>query len=206
MKTFLLSCTFIALFGMICQAQTVALSPLENGFATTYALEAAQEFTKAAELLQKIYDPHSYEINLRIGWLLYNAGDYEHSKFYYLAAADLIPTSVEARLGAALPLSMLEQWDQVAAQYLAILKFDSHNSMVNYRLGLIHYNRKNYSAARPYLDAALSVYPFDYSIVGAAAWNYYMMGAVEEAKKLFHRVLLIAPGDEYATDGLVRMQ
>jgi len=175
---------------------------LQSAFATSYTLEYSAKYSEAVTELKKVYDASSYETNLRLGWLCYEAKDYANSCTYYKIASDLLPMSIEAKLGYVLPLAALSKWDDVILQYKSILKMDNYNSTVNYRLGLIYYNRKDYPTAKNYLDNAINTYPFDYDIVSLTAWNDVMLGKKDDAKTLFNKVLLIRPTDTTAINEL----
>jgi tetratricopeptide (TPR) repeat protein len=84
----------------------------QDAFISSYALENRKEYAKAVEALKKVYDAQSYEINVRLGWLCYYAGNYPASISYYSKAIQLKPYSVEARFGYALPASALGNWNQ----------------------------------------------------------------------------------------------
>ena len=175
---------------------------LQSAFATSYTLEYSAKYTDAITELKKVYDPSSYETNLRLGWLCYEAKDYANACTYYKTASNLLPMSIEAKMGYVLPLAALSKWDDVILQYKSILKMDNYNSTVNYRMGLIYYNRKDYPTAKIYLDNAINTYPFDYDIVSLTAWNDVMLGKKDDAKILFNKVLLIRPTDTTAVNAL----
>jgi tetratricopeptide (TPR) repeat protein len=73
---------------------------------------------------------------------------------------------------------------------------------VNYRVGLIYYNRGEFAKADPYLEKVVNLYPFDYDGLLLLAWNKLSLQKSREAKVLFQKVLLNNPGDESATEGL----
>ena len=54
-----------------------------KAFEESYAEEAKGEYTKAITVLQKVYSETSYENNLRLAWLHYNAGLFSESCNYY---------------------------------------------------------------------------------------------------------------------------
>jgi tetratricopeptide (TPR) repeat protein len=75
------------------------------------------------------------------------AKNYSESIQYYDKAISLKPYAIEARFGCVKPLSATENWERVKAQYLQILKIDPQNTTANYWLGVIYYNRKEYTNA-----------------------------------------------------------
>jgi tetratricopeptide (TPR) repeat protein len=121
---------------------------------------------------------------------------------YYLRAIALKANAIEPRIGFAYPASVMGKWDDVVKQYQAILKLDPKNSNINYKLGLIQYNRKNYVLAYKHFETVATLYPFDYDGVLMFAWTNFQVGKSKEARALFQRILLLSPGDKSATEGL----
>src|SRR5438552_1271452 len=86
---------------------------LEDAFSKSYALESQGKFADAITLLKKSYDENGYELNIRIGYLNEEAGQYSEAEKYYAKAVTLMPNSVEAKLGYVLPLSAEGNWTKV---------------------------------------------------------------------------------------------
>ncbi|MFA4851918.1 MAG: tetratricopeptide repeat protein [Bacteroidales bacterium] len=175
---------------------------LQQAFADSYTQEYAGEYNKAVDALKKVYSEKSYEINLRLGWLMYMSGLFTESLAYYQKASNLMPYSIEAKLGYVYPAAALGNWEQVIKQYNDILKIDTKNATANYRLGLIYYGREDYSTAYKYFEQVINLYPFDYYYTLYFAWTNLRLGKNKEAKVLFNKVLVIQPNDESALEGL----
>jgi len=181
------------------KAQTVEMI---HAFSESYSLEAVGNYAKAIEELNQVYDENSYELNLRLGWLYYNLGNYFESKKKYEKAVALMPYSTEAKLGFVLPVSAMGNWDEVVKTYEKILEIDPQNSLVNYRMGAIFYERKQYEKALKYCERTVNQYPFDYDSVILLAWIHYQMGSMREAEVLFKKSMLIKPNNASAESGL----
>ena len=173
-----------------------------EAFKASYAHESSQKYTKAAESLLAVYDDSAYEVNLRLGWLYYNAGNQQKSIEYYQKAIKLMPLSVEAKLGLVYPLAALEKWDEVKAEYVKIIELAPGTTLAIFRLGLIQYNQGDYGSALKNFKKVIELYPFDYDSLLMAAWASLKLGKTREAKVLFNKVLLYSPGDVSATEGL----
>ncbi|MEX2511344.1 MAG: tetratricopeptide repeat protein [Cyclobacteriaceae bacterium] len=196
LKLFLLA--FILLLSFHAGAQDNVI----NAFKQSYDLEKAGDYRAATEALQAIYQSDGYEINLRLGWLQYHSGQLKESVDYYQKAVNLKPYAIEPKLGLVLPLSLQAEWDQIIEIYQKILQTDPQNSLVNYRLGLIYYNRGNYDKADLYLEKVVNLYPFDYDGLILLAWNKLNLQKTRESMVLFQKVLMNNPGDESALEGL----
>lgn len=170
-------------------------STIRLAFKSSYYAEAQYKYSKAIEDINKVYSASSYEMNLRLGWLNYENKKLTESVSYYQKAIDLMPMSIEAKLGMVYPLAALEKWDAVIDQYKAILKIDEYHSTVNYRLALIYYNRADYTNAWKYIEKYINIYPFDYDGTSLAGWIKYKEGKKDAAKALFEKALLMHPDD-----------
>lgn len=175
---------------------------LEAAFSKSYILEKSSDFKGAADALKKVYDESLYEINLRLGWLTYNAGTLDESVNYYGRAQKLMPYSEEARFGLILPLAAQGKWNDVIKLYDEILTVNPNNTVALYRLGLIYYNRKDYNKAQPLFKKVVDLYPFGYDGLLMLAWTTYFLGNSNQAKVLFNKVCLYNPGDKSALEGL----
>ena len=173
-----------------------------QAFKDSYAYETKGDYTTAAKEMLGIYKEDNYEINLRMGWLKYMGGMFTESITYYEKAIKLKPMSEEARLGIVMPASSLGNWDQVLLHYNKILEQSPNQTTVLYRIGLIYYNKGDYSKALGYYEKLANLYPFSYDGLLMYAWTCYKLGKLNEAKALFNKVLLLSPDDSSATEGL----
>jgi tetratricopeptide (TPR) repeat protein len=191
------------MYGMI---YTQNSTELINAFSQSYQLEGEGKFEEAIQALQPFPSGESYEINLRMGWLFYNKGDYFTAEKHYKAAMELMPYAIEARFGYVLPVAAMGNWTLVENTYKEILKIDPQNTLANYRLGAIYYERKNYEQAYKHVERVVNLYPFDYDSVVLFAWINFQRGSVGKAKVLFEKALMIMPGAESAKEGLKMLQ
>jgi tetratricopeptide (TPR) repeat protein len=199
MRRFILTIIFIfSVFASMAQDYT----KLTAAFSDSYAKEKSGKYSEAVSILKTCYDPNSYEINLRLGWLTYLDGQFSESSGYYSKAIELMPYAIEPRLGLVLPASSMGNWDMVIAQYNKILSIDPNNTVTLYRSGLISYDKKDYKQAYLYFERVVNLYPFDYQSVLMLAWTNYRLGKIHEAKILFNKALLYYPDDASAKEGL----
>lgn len=175
---------------------------LEEAFSKSYVKEKSGDFSAAMDEIKKVYSEISYEMNLRLGWLNYNAGLFDEAIIFYSRAQKLKPYSEEARFGLILPKSALGKWDDVIAIYSKILEINPQNTVALYRLGLVYYGRKNYNKAYPLFKKVVDLYPFGYDGMLMLGWTSYFLGNNNEAKVLFNKVKLYSPGDKSAEEGL----
>jgi len=174
----------------------------KDAYANSFILESKFMYSEAIKSMNDIYSEKSYFMNVRLGWLYYLKKEYVTSISYYKKAVQLNPKATEPLWGIALPQIALEQWVDVENTYLTIVRLDPKNSLVNYRLGVNYYYKKNYVEALKYFDVSLTLYPSDYDAMNMTAWTNYFLGKKEEAKILFTRILLMYQTDASALEGL----
>lgn len=182
------------------------VGPQQQAFSSSYTAEAKGNYSEAIKSITAVYDASDYPCNLRLGWLQYQDKDYIKASAYYKKATELRPYAIEAKFGYIKPLSALQKWDEVLAQYEAILKIDPQNTQANYWAGTMYYNRKDYKSAIAHFEKVVNLYPFDYDSSLMLAWAYMADGRNSDAKVLFNTVLLIAPEDSSATSGLKKLE
>jgi tetratricopeptide (TPR) repeat protein len=196
---------FIFLFTTIMlRAAAQSNAVLQKAFHASYADEANKNYTAAINDISPYYSENNYEINIRLGWLYYLNKNYTVSEQYYHKSVNLRPESVEAKFGYVQPLALLQSWDDVLEQYLAIIHIAPQNTQANYWAGVIYYNRKQYATAIKYFKIVVDLYPFDYDGNHMLGWALLMSGNKTGAKSYFETALIIKPGDESSTDGLNR--
>lgn len=179
-----------------------SLDALQSVFSKSYEAENAKNYANAINEIKAGYDPGNYVMNIRLGWLNYLAKQYTESISYYEKAISLKPYAIEARFGCVKPLSALEDWERVKKQYVEILTIDSQNTVANYWLGVINYNRKDFNVAAKLFEKIVNLYPLDYDSVIMLAWSKLNSSKPSEAKVLFQQALIIRPNDSSALSGL----
>jgi tetratricopeptide (TPR) repeat protein len=194
--------SLIILVFLLSPFELMAQNNIEQAFKESYELESSGNLKSAAQKLIAVYDAESYEINLRLGWLTYQAGQLKESADYYNKSIQLKPYAIEPKLGLAYPLSVQGKTEELLSLYLKIIQVDSQNSLVNYRVGLIYYNQGKFDKADPYLEKVVNLFPFDYDGLILLAWNKLSLQKSREAKVLFQKALWNRPGDKSALDGI----
>ena len=188
------------IMAMIISAQNQAI--WQQVFYKSYEAEKTGKYTIAINELKKVYKTDNYFVNIRMGWLHYLSRQHAEAEKYYLNAIRLKPYSIEARFGIVKPYSATEQWEKVKQQYHQILKIDPQNTIANYWLGVIYYNRKDYLNAVKLFEKVVNLYPLDYDSVIMLAWTKLNLGKQAEASILINHAITLRPNDESATSGL----
>jgi tetratricopeptide (TPR) repeat protein len=188
--------------GLMAQSTSV----IQTAFSKSYVSEQAGSYTTAVNDLKTVYSKDNYTVNIRMGWLYYLAKQYTESIKYYDIAIALKPYAIEARFGCIKPLSAIESWEKVKLHYLQILKIDPQNTVANYWLGVIYYNRKDYANAANLFGRNINLYPLDYDSIIMLAWTKLNLGKSPDAKVLFYQALVIRPNDSSALTGIKQLK
>lgn len=199
LKKISLVAAFAFLFSSIL-AQNAAVT--QAAFVKSYESEKSGNYPEAIKTMKTIYKADSYIVNIRLGWLSYLAKQYTESIKYYEKSITLKPYAIEARFGCVKPLSAIESWDKVKSHYVEILKIDPQNTVANYWLGVIYYNKKDYNNATRLFEKVVNLYPLDYDSVIMLAWSKLNTGKSADAKVLFNHALILRPNDSSALSGL----
>ncbi|MCF8379903.1 MAG: tetratricopeptide repeat protein [Bacteroidales bacterium] len=197
-KTLLILALALVVSGLKAQTFTEQV----KAFQQSYILAASGNYAEGINSLKTVYMENSYEINLRLGYLSYMAGRFTEAIAYYSKAIDLMPYSIEARLGYAYPASAIGNYSKVLEQYEKILEISPNNSIVMHRIGLIYYGREDYMKAEKYFEKVVNLYPFDYEGLTMLAWTKLKLNKTREAKSLFQKALLNTPSGSTAVEGL----
>ena len=182
------------------------VNPKVAAFQKSYDAALKNDYPGAIKALKDVYDKNAYEINLRLGYLYYLSGLHKDAMSYYKLAIDLNPKALEPRFGYVYPAAALGLNDDLIAQYSAMLQIDPQNAIANYRLGYIHYQRKDFATAYKCFQKVVNLFPFSYDGLIMFAKTNYQSGNKTEAKDLFSRVLLVSPGDKDATEALKQLK
>jgi len=175
---------------------------IKSAFQESYIQEATGNMTAAIKPLKEVYNEKSYELNLRLGWLSYQAGSFTESMAYYNHAIDLMPYAIEPRFGIVFPGAAAGNWNMVIGQYEKILEINPNNSIAMHRLGLIYYGKEDFETARKYFEKVANLYPFDYDALTMLGWSCFKLNNFREAKVLFQKALLHTPSGTSAIEGL----
>ncbi len=178
----------------------------QSVFNRSYEYEKNSNYAAAIKEMNSIYKSDVYFVNIRLGWLYYLSKNYAKSIEYYDRAIKLKPYAIEARFGCVKPLSAIENWEKVKNQYLQILKIDPQNTVANYWLGVIYYNKKEYENASRLFEKVVNLYPLDYDSVIMLAWSRLNSGKKSDANILFNHALDLRPNDSSALEGLKRLK
>jgi tetratricopeptide (TPR) repeat protein len=194
--------TFIVTFVTIISAYGQTDAVINSAFAESYKSELGGNYVVAVSQVRSVYRADDYNMNARLGWLLFLAKQYTESVNYYDRAIKLKPYCIEARFGMIKALNALESWDKVKEQYENILRIDSQNTTSLYWLGVLLYNRKEYDSAARNFEKVVNLYPMDYGSVIMLAWARFYQGRTADARVMFNQALLLSPNDASATQGL----
>lgn len=175
-----------------------------KSFNESMRYETDGKYDQAISSLTKIYSENQDDhlINIRLGWLYYQKKDYTKSKEYYKNSIKLNTSSIEAKLGLTLPLSALNEWDEIKELYLEIINIDSKNYTANLRLGQIYLANADYTNAKKYLEVAYKHYSSSYEPNLSLGYTYFYLGDKTNAKKLLTQALMLKENDSLALEGL----
>jgi tetratricopeptide (TPR) repeat protein len=182
----------------------LAQADKSSAWQASYDAETAGKFEQALDELKRLPAPQrdAYLANYRRGWLYYRLGRLAQSVASYVAAVNLEPASIEARVAVLLPMMALEQWRDVELTAQEVLKRDPENYLARQRLAFAKYSTKHFSEAEVLYRRLLVLYPSDVEMRAGLGWTVLGMGKAKDAAALFNQVLEVSSAHAGATRGL----
>jgi len=178
----------------------------EAAWSSSYGLEASKKYAEALSALSGISETGSDAqlLQLRKGWLSYLQGQYNDSVNFYQEALEKNPKSLDAALGATLPLLAQQRW-QEAAKYAQQVLASSPNQYTAYlRLIVAEEGAKDWSSMKKHAEELTERYPTDTSAFVYLARAYAWLGDKDSAKKAYTAVLSRLPKHYEATAYLAK--
>lgn len=167
----------------------------------SYTLEAGKRYAEAIAALDAIPagDADAQLALLRKGWLNYLLGQYNDSVELYKQAVQQSPKSLDAALGATLPLLAQQRWQEAALYAKQVLEVAPYHYTASLRLLLALEGARDWSEMKKVSEDLAERYPTDATALVYLARSYAWLGDKAEAKKAYSSVLSRIPGHYEAT-------
>lgn len=178
----------------------------DAAWTSSYTLEAGKKYADALSALNAISDSDTDAqlLLLRKGWLSYLQGEYNESVNYYQQALQQNPKSIDAALGATLPLLAQQRWQEAAVHAKDVLATSPSQYTAYLRLIVAEEGARDWSAMKKHAEELTAYYPTDTSafvyLARANAW----LGDKEAAKTAYNAVLSRLPKHYEATAYLAK--
>ncbi|MBF0351562.1 MAG: tetratricopeptide repeat protein [SAR324 cluster bacterium] len=154
----ILFCLFLILNTALASAYTI-----QDYFLSSYQYETQQDYDKAIQymLAVKRVQPEGYTVNLRLGWLYYVKQDYANSSFHYQLAMKAVPSSMDAKVSATLPLMAQQKWAAAEKILKEALAIHPNEPSANLKLAYVLRMQQKYDEAENVNNKMLAFYPLD---------------------------------------------
>lgn len=173
-------------------------------FQRSYDDEAAGKLETALSALDGIgaSGTAGYVAQLRRGWLLYRMGKHADAVKAYAKASTLDPASIEAKVGALVPLGELRRWIDIEAMAKEIVRKDPANYTANLRLAFALYSQAKFAEAEAAYRTVLAGAPSDVDARAGLGWSQLKLGKNRDAQATFSELLGYAPKNALALEGM----
>lgn len=170
-------------------------------WANSYTLEAGKRYAEAIAAVDAIPagDADAQLTLLRKGWLNYLLGQYNDSVDLYKQAVQQNPKSLDAVLGATLPLLAQQRWQESALYAKQVLEAAPYHYTASLRLLLALEGARDWNAMKKTSEDLAEHYPSDATALVYLARSYAWLGDKNLAKKAYNSVLSRIPGHVEAT-------
>ena len=193
----------LLLLSLVCQPLWAELSDYQTAYSTSFTLEQELKYKEAAQLLMDISTKYKddYELNLRLGWLLYLSANYANSVKHLKRAIKAEDGSIEAKNMILLPLMAAKEWGEVERYANMVIKKEPTNYYANLRLAYTHYVKQAYANALDRYLVLHSCYPSDIDVKLGAAACYLRLNQKGKAAHFYNKILKVYPTHELAKQG-----
>ncbi len=179
---------------------------VQQAYYDSYAYEKTQSYAEAIRSMRVVYEryPKAYTPNLRLGWLFYLNKNYVNALSHYKNAVDIVPSSVEAKLGWILVLKAQEKYADAKRLIYDVLKSDPYNYYSNMYLVDVLNANKEYEQSLKVISKMLQYYPTDVYFLSRLAYIYTQEGKHDLATGVYLDILILDPSNPDAISYLNR--
>jgi tetratricopeptide (TPR) repeat protein len=183
--------------------RTAATSALPDPLQAALALRAQGRLQEALAALS-VPAELSADANILRGDLQYELGQVEQAAETYLAVTEQDPDHVYAQGQLGLCLYRLKLWEAAAHAFGVVLQFDPHRDELRLQLADCLLRLKRFEAALACFDECWSEASRRRALFGKAV-ALQLLRRLDEAEKLYERLLAIDPVAEEALSNLIAM-
>ena len=177
---------------------------MEDAWSESYRAEAAGQFDTAIKALAPILDkfPRHEFAHLRKGWLHYLRGEHNDSVAEYKLAVGINSKSLDARLGATLPLLAQQRWREAAFYARQVIELSPWNYYAHVRLMICEEAEGQWEALAKHAGEVAARYPSDATVQVYLARAFARLGQDTQARVVYEQVLERVPRHIEATQFL----
>ena len=199
---------FLFIYLITSKSFAITFQDIKNAYYNSYKYEMAGNYKDAIRSLMIVYSnyPNGYTVNLRLGWLYYLNKNYSNSVFHYKKALQVMPYSIEAKLGLTLPLLAQGKYSSVENICYQILNQDFYNYFGNLRLVYVLRLEGKYDLAEKIINKMLYIYPTDTKFLIELGIVKFKRGKLKDAQRIFNDVLILDPENITAKSYLEKIQ
>lgn len=183
-----------------------ARAGVDDAWAESYRQEAAGQYPAATRALVPIlqkYPRHEFA-HLRKGWLHYLQGEHNDSITEYKMAASINGKSLDARLGAILPLLAQQRWREAAFYARQVIELDAWNYYAHVRLMICEEAENQWEELAKHAGEVAARYPSDATVQVYLARAYAQIGKDSQARVVYEQVLERIPRHIEATQFILK--
>ncbi len=200
---------FKVLFISVLFLNTVNAMSLDKAMASSYQLEAKQDYAQALSVIESLplkASKNSEFIILRKAWLNYLQKNYNQAIRLYKQAAQLNKNSLDAPLGEAMALLAQLRWKEAAKVSRKVLRQAPANYTANLRLMVSEAGQKKWQTLLEHARQVSQWYPTQAAPHLYMARASHRLGRTASAVKAYQSVLLHLPKNQEALNYIASNQ
>lgn len=203
-KTILLVLAWLAIGGTWSRAE----ESVTTAWKASLEAEAQTDYAAALKPLTALGNgtATNYYLQVRLGWLHYNAKNYTESIAAYGKASRLMPFAIEPLLGLLLAQQAAGKTDDALRTAQVALHEDPNNYTALSHTAWLLYLKHDYRAAATTYRKLVALYPTDTEMLLGLGYALKFTGDTKEAAQCFRTVLFLNPSNDRAKEALTPVQ
>jgi tetratricopeptide (TPR) repeat protein len=200
--------TWRVVLAVVFLTASTARAANDDAWSDSYRQEVSGQLQAAIDALAPILKkfPRHEFAHLRKGWLHYLSGQHNDSVAEYKIAAGINAKSLDARLGATLPLLAQQRWREAAYFARQVIELDPWNYYAHVRLMICEEAEGQWEALAKHAGELTARYPSDATAQVYLARAYVQLGRDSQARVIYEQVLERIPRHIEATKFLSQVE
>ena len=178
---------------------------IKQAYSDSYLYEQQGRLEKSIQALVPVVAayPLAYTVNLRLGYLNFNAKQYDKSIKFYAKASQALPASLEPKLAKMLVLIAQTRHAQAIQVGYHLLAVDPYNYYANLRLAYCLRLEKKYDVAEKIVTKMLALYPIDEAFLSEYVLLANRQGRFKQALETLSSIQILYPNNTLSKNRLL---
>jgi len=191
----MLSAMILVLVSATSAHAELSYEEIRSAYQNSYQYEKTQNYKDAIKAIGVVglHYPKTYTVNLRLGYLYLQNGQYANALKHYKIAHDVLPDAVSPLLGKMNVSIATKDYNTAEQAGYLIIKDDLYNYYGNLNLAFIFIQQKKLDTAEKIVLKMLGKYPEDVSFLSQYAEVQVKREDFNAATEIYSNILVLDP-------------